>query len=402
MRVLIVSHHAPPMASTGTLRVASFASHFVREGHDVTLLTTAKRDDQRGEAATPSGVALQEVPFSPPALLRRLRRGNMSGSRAEAAPKSFAGRVRERSGAFGSARAPDLTDAWVRPAVAHATELAEQPWDLVVSSSGPYTAHLVARAIVRAGIADKWIADFRDLWTANPVFKGVPLVRAWERRTERSVLREADAITTVAAPLCDWFSAQGCRRVREVRNGFDPDAEIDPAPAFESSGAFNVVYTGTIYPNQPDPAGWLAGLRLSGRTVKLHIAGDRAYRWTGHSGPEVVVHGVLPRRRVLAMQRDADAILVLGTEGAGYGALPVKMLDALPMRAPILLIGGPAHAPAVKLLADSGRGSHLPPTAHAVAEAIAHPKDTPRVQQVIDAHTREAQAARLSDLVQRL
>lgn len=408
MRVLIVSHHAPPMASTGTLRVASFARYFADRGDEVTILTTEKREDQRGGDAAPEGVCVEEVPFNPPRALERLRRSNGVGGGVDASAPSLLRRFRERTGIFGSARAPDLTGSWIAPAARRAELIAPAGgWDLLLSSSGPYTANLVAERIADADLARVWIADFRDLWTANPVFGGLPLVRSWERRAERRVLRKADAITTVAEPLCAWFRAQGCAKVVEIRNGYDPSATIAQEPAFERTEALDLVYTGTVYPQQADPRTIFEAAREIERPVRVHVAGDRGHIWRDAASAkagkdELILHGMLPRDRVLAMQRDAGVVLALGANGPGYGAIPVKLLDALPMAAPVLLIGGPVYAPAAELLRDAGRGRHVEERPDAIARFLAAPPLLEPNPAVVRAHARTAQASRLADLADEL
>jgi len=408
VRVLIVSHHAPPMASTGTLRVASFARHLAERGDDVTILTTEKRKDQRGGDAAPEGVRVEEVPFDPPRVLERFRRSNAPAGGDDASAPSLLRRFRDRTGIFGSARAPDLTGSWIAPAARRAELIAPAGgWDLLLSSSGPYTANLVAERIADAGLARVWIADFRDLWTANPVFGGLPLVRSWERRAERRVLRKADAITTVAEPLCAWFRGQGCAKVVEIRNGYDPAAMVEPEPAFEQSDAIELVYTGTVYPQQADPRVIFQAAASIDRPVRIHVAGDRGHIWRDAASAkagkdELILHGMLPRDCVLAMQRDAGVILVLGTNGSGYGAIPVKLLDALPMAAPVLLVGGPADAPAAELLRDAGRGRHVEERPDAIARFLADPPLLEPNPAIVRAHTRHAQASRLAGLADEL
>ena len=79
-----------------------------------------------------------------------------------------------------------------------------------------------------------WIADFRDLWTQNVDSRPNP-VRPFERRLERKLLADADALVTVSD---DWAAKLKSRYaqvpVHTITNGFDPEdfpeGRIDTLP----------------------------------------------------------------------------------------------------------------------------------------------------------------------------
>ena len=102
--------------------------------------------------------------------------------------------VQDRTGIFGSTRMPDFTDRWVKPAVAWA--LGKPVWDVVFSSAGPYTAHLVAMALKQRRRAMSWVAEYRDLWVGNPLHRGLFPFTVRERWLERRCLRQAMYFST--------------------------------------------------------------------------------------------------------------------------------------------------------------------------------------------------------------
>ena len=327
MRILLLSTFFPPQHAVASLRTHAFAAQWAEAGHEVTVLTTAKRSDQRGMPRPSPGVDLVEIPYHGPRLVewfRQTRRrpataadvpaageasGDMTVDHRDAASADgpfgpALERLRSRYGVYAARRMPDLTDGWVRPATDWAMQ--QSPWDLAVSSSGPYTPHLVARSLRRAGLVHRWIADFRDLWVDNHLGGGVWPFTIRERALQRDCLGTCDLATTVSdgmAAILRRSDGLGSTPVAVVHNGFDPAdfAALDPRPAFEGGGdrVVRLVYTGSIHPHGQDASG-------------LFEAIARIQRRPGGRGPriEVVVAGT-PTEPWAAWARNAGVPEVL-------------------------------------------------------------------------------------------
>ncbi|MBM4343270.1 MAG: glycosyltransferase [Deltaproteobacteria bacterium] len=116
---------------------------------------------------------------------------------------------------------PDPYLGWLPEAGDAARDLCRQrPFDAVMSTSMPYTAHLAAMEIKR-DFQIPWLCDLRDPWTDNrfmhhyrsPAPHG--LWRRWiDRRLERAVYRHADLVSVTTEPL---------RQLLIDRHGLDPD-----------------------------------------------------------------------------------------------------------------------------------------------------------------------------------
>ena len=127
MRVLLVAPFFPPHRAVASLRTHSFARAWAAAGHEVTVLTTPKREDQSGLPLPVDGFRVVEVEYRVPRLLERLRAGERSTRDAVRAMSHrrpiVAGPVyrslrwlKRRTGIFGGVREPDLTDFWIDPA----------------------------------------------------------------------------------------------------------------------------------------------------------------------------------------------------------------------------------------------------------------------------------------------
>src|SRR5262245_43547798 len=245
MRILLVSPYFPPRNAIGALRVHAFARHWAAEGEQVTVLTTVKREYQRGLDLPCDGFEVVEVDYRIPRVLEslrnRLRPRTAGGGAAPRRPawramRRVLTRIQEHTGIWGSMRMPDFTDRWIAPAIDWARR--QPPWEVVVSSAGPYTAHLVALAIKRESRAARWVAEYRDLWVGNPLHRGLFPFTLRERRLERQCLQWADLLVTVSEPLARALGAKARLPVEVIYNGFDPvePSSLPPERIFPDDG----------------------------------------------------------------------------------------------------------------------------------------------------------------------
>ena len=78
MRLLLISPYFPPQQAVASLRVHAFAHHWAEAGVEVTVLTTAKREDQRGLDLPREGFDVVELPFRGSHIAEWLRRKHKS------------------------------------------------------------------------------------------------------------------------------------------------------------------------------------------------------------------------------------------------------------------------------------------------------------------------------------
>lgn len=245
---------------------------------------------------------------------------------------------------------PDEQKGWYSHAIAEGSrELKQNHYDAILSSSMPYTSHVIARELKRRhGVP--WIADFRDLWTQNHFFKHSTIRRLFETRLERKTIERADAITTVSEPLAGKLSAlhEGIP-VFTITNGFDPDLLNHGYPA---STCFNIVYTGKIYDGKQDPVPLFVALRslIDERLVDPSVVRVDFY---GHQsdwiydeiskydlGKNVFLHDIVTRDRSINLQRNAQILLLLTwNDPDEKGIYTGKIFEYLAAQRPILSIG---------------------------------------------------------------
>jgi glycosyltransferase involved in cell wall biosynthesis len=365
MNVVIVAYYATWTRSAGSRRVTAIALRLAEEGHAVTVLAAQPRTGDR-QGGSPleqrSSIDIVELPASDrvarinsvlTAVRRRLNRG-MSRAQGEAAAASATG-SEVRRGRLVSALIPwisfpDTMWGWHRTATACAANLGARPVDLVIATSPPMACLRAGSALARH-FGCPWIADLRDLWTGDP-YRRVPLPLRWlDRRLERSTLRSAATIVTVAEPLADDLRRQG-PPVVVIPNGFAqdwlrPDCPQE-RPADEPP---SIVYTGTLRSSSHRDLSPI--LTALGRTA--HLPRPPRLEIYGSVDPtvaneiaaagladRVVLHGSVEPDEARRAQHRAAVLLSLGWDDPrDLGSTPAKLFEYAAARRPIVHVGEP-------------------------------------------------------------
>ena len=263
---------------------------------------------------------------------------------------------------------PDENVSWNVTAIPAAIRIVRREGiDVVVTTSPPTSVHLVGAAVKRATGA-RWIADLRDSITSNPHRRVESrLVRAKESTGEsvaRLVARYADAVTAVTAPIGDELRALGATRVETIANGsdFEDFAGLEYTPGER----FRLTHTGSFFGKRtPRPileALAAADTDIVARFVGDFRAADREWASGLGLGDRLELHPYLPRRRVLELQRDSEALLLLIPESGGRGraVLSAKVFEYIAAERPILAAVPPDGA-AADLIRETGTGIVVAP-----------------------------------------
>lgn len=353
MKILIISTYFPPQNSIASLRPYSWAKYWTKEGHTVTVLTTQKQENPQVMLHLPNpGYEAVEIPF--PTLLLKVKNRHKNSQSS-----SFSGKIlqslRENTGIFKTCRMPDLTDLWVRPACAAACE--KGPWDLVISTAGPYTTHLVAHRLKKRKLAKLWVADYRDAWSYNHIYPGLFPFNIIEKRMESHLLKHADLVTTVSNPLAkDLKNRFQLDKVEVVANGLDVEDldHIPKDPIFINDGKFRIAYTGSIYKGKQDPSPLFQSIKsLSENPQTKNLLDNLEVIFAGPNQEHLEKQirqmeistwvksiGFISREDSLRMQRDAHALLFLPwNDTKKDGILTGKIFEYLFSKTPIICIG---------------------------------------------------------------
>lgn len=343
-----------------------------RAGHEVTVLTS--KSNGRGIDDEPW--VLRTFDMGASGSLRRLLR------RSPAPPAQALGYVHKPPPRwFTDVVVPDeclLT--WCPAALARARRLAaEREIDCVVSSGPPHSMHVLALLMGRRRPA--WVADLRDGWRFEALRPPWP-TRGQDRldaTLERRTLQAADAVIGVTGPIADDVRARLGVLSAHVPNGWSPELvsldraspELAPPrnchlPSRLDRERVNLVYTGTLSgPRGRDPRPLFAAMRrfaaerpAAASRLRVVLAGrldtdeERLLR-TLDLGDAVTHVGSLSRAAAIALQRDADALLLLTGPGHTSEATG-KLFEYLAAGRPILALA--RENVAARIVAETGTG----------------------------------------------
>lgn len=387
MRILIVTAYFPPLNSIASLRPYSWAKYWSKAGHDVTVLTTSKDLKSPTDLSLPTdGFSTIEVPL--PKILTSCKQEylNVNITKHEHRPSpsfiqkfkqkifSSFNTIRNKTGILNSCRMPDITDFWVRPSLKEIQDLPS--WDLVISTAGPYTTHVLAAAIKKRGQAAQWVADYRDKWSDSIIYPGLFPFNLIETALEKSLLAHANAITTVSAPFASTYSQKFPNtKIVTIENGFDPSdlALLDLNPIFPPDNKFRIVYTGSFYPGKQDPSPLFNAITFLLHTEHKHLLDNLEILFVGNNlspiqplivssnlHPWVKLHKPVSRQDALRMQRDAHLLLFLTwTDPSTDGIFTGKLFEYLFSQTPILAIGSKQIEVSQKLILEAKAGTPL-------------------------------------------
>lgn len=381
-RLLVVSYFYPPTRDTGAQRPAAMAKWLARLGWEVTVLTTSAFG-AGGEGGGPDPV-------------RVIRTGDLQCARARLAghdqidslfdSDTYSGRPHPLSKVL----VPEpLVLAWAPFAIRAArAEHRRLPFDCVLTTSPPESAHAVGRALQKRGA--RWVADVRDAWTFEPLRPPFP-TRAQDHLDswlERRWLGSADAVVCVSEPAAADLRARGIADPAVIPNAWDPDSAPAPAPADDqgdlpapfAADRTTLLYTGRFGSYGRDPEPFVRALAQLAATSpdqarKLEVAvagplqpGEWALLERDDLAPvRVTLLGSVSRERALVLQRVADALLLLAQPTRSQ-LVNFKLFEYLASGTPILALA--AGTEAGRLAAEAGVDPLAPaddPTAIAAA-----------------------------------
>lgn len=377
MRVLLVAYYFHPDREVGALRSGRIARILADRGYQVHVLAGPSAHGE-GEAGYPDVTVERLRPLLDPrrtyaSLKNRLRNGGNAPegptvpSASNWTPPQRVPTWKRHSNAV--LWLPDDRQGWMVAAIRRGRALAaEYRFDLVYSTAPPFSALLAGLAIRRFARPARWIVEFRDPWTDNPVKPEFVRTRwsDWaDRKLEKACLDRADHVVCVtestASLLRERLGPLG-GKVEVIRNGMD-GAATPSTP--EGPGNGSILYVGNLYHSR-DPRPFLEGL------ADLHAGGDlpegtsadfvgdcghfrgmdiRSYAEELGISELVRFHGSVAHDVCLDMMRRASVLLLLAQNQPLQ--VPNKLYEYVSAGRPILAFADPGGETS-RLLGEAG------------------------------------------------
>lgn len=409
MRILLICPFFPPENKIASVRIAKFAEHWTRAGHEVRVLT---RSAEGSDLAVPTHENLTVVRVADPAAksvaalqsLKPLRPNRLQRLLSAAYAKSLA------------LVWPDIYHRWARTARREAEKWNWRP-DVVVASVGPFSTLLLGRALA-SRLGGKLVVDYRDLLTLSSYYPHGHLRKWIDGRFEKQVAEDSALLATVSTPLAEELSEQYGRPTLVVTNGYDPndfaDLQYDPEPE-----VLRIRYCGWVIPQRRDPRTFLQGVA---EVLKTRPDARIAVDFYGPPSSEVIaisqelgieqhvnIHGRVNHRESLSIQANSDVLLLLLWNNVGEaGVLSGKVFEYIGAGRPILMTGLESGA-AAQLIRDHGLGLVSNNSSEIAAYLTSLAEEKARTGKVSGlaladevSFTREAQSQRLLQAIERL
>jgi glycosyl transferase family 4 len=347
--VLLVTRNFPPASHVSVERAMKLAKYLPEFGWRPTVLTGARATvglpEDPGLAAQVAGIEVIRSRAPEFSLFyggRAMRGGAMAGVPPvvrHGAPRR--GKLHPKAWLI-----PDSQVLWYPFAVRAALRRARAGrWDVIVATSNPPTAILIAHTIA-ARLRVPYVADFRDAWTRYAYAPDRPaLLAEFERRLEGRLIRDAGAVVAVDAHLVDHAFARlppdDRPPLHVIQNGYDEDDFHGAMPA--ELPPFSILHTGRLRRSprplwdalvhamreRPELRGrlhlWQIGVVDPGAVADLQAPPEGV---TAHLVPPV------PQREAVGYMLGADLLLL-----EEFGAvMPSKALQYLRAARPLLAL----------------------------------------------------------------
>lgn len=343
MKLLLITFDYSPGISPRSFRWTGLAEYWAEQGHEVYVLTAHFAD-------LPESETLRNVQVirTTSALTRKWRNQHaVRNGRCDSSPswKSKAAKFVYRHKLLW----PDRTGIWYFAAVKKAEELMRtHRMEHVVTSSYPFTDHLVGFSLKRKFPEIRWLIDFGDPFSfledehSNNQF----LYRHFNYWFENRILGYCDAVTVA--------TEQTKHKYFELFPGARNKIRVIPAlfqeiPLLEcgkqNSGRRIMTYAGTLYPSIRNPDRMLELFATLIKTpgyddLDLHIYGQhqdcrKSFEpYVQLVGKRIFIHGIVPLPETRFALSLSDFVIHIGNN-LSY-QLPSKVVECVAVTRPIL------------------------------------------------------------------
>ena len=392
MKIAIISYYYKHKRAMASVRAEKLAKYLSRGGDDITVFTSLQRDTWTCEYKEPvPDEAIREV-YAPEikswgrtrAFLdkRRARGLTRMADGADDTPTSKAPLCKGRASIakriknyirwrfyFLLSRHEDR--CLFKGLVKEYKRQGRPRFDTAIATYPSYGAVLFGMWLKGHGYTKRLALDLRDP-IVNPAVRQRKSEIRYDRKCQRRALKHSDFAVCVSYGILDSIKEDAERLglpCSVITNGYDPDDIPNEGFDYETR-AFNFLYVGSMYHGKRSVDMLASGLRKlidRGKIKKTDIC-------VNYCGGEYEVllsqldkyslgdisknHGSVSRETSLAMQRGADALILItwNESGGGTGVIPGKLFEYISVGVPIVgIVLGDLAGSEVKAIIENGR-----------------------------------------------
>lgn len=361
-KVLIVTYYWPPSGGSGVQRWLKFVKYLDQAGWETFVVTPENPSFQISDQSlmhdVPSNTEVLKLPIWEPYDVFFKMAGWFGKKKPGHTDMIATGKKTSfqkiSSWVRGNLLIPDPRIFWIRPtSVFLADFIKSNNIDKIITTGPPHSIHLIGLRLKKKFPALKWIADFRDPWSAWDLLDTLSLTGAARRKhvsLEREVLQTADRVITIAPYHVKLFEKFGGRKVDLITNGFDTD-DFEQVLRRRTK-KFTIRHTGVV-DELRDPRPFMLALKKvvettpgMKETVEIEFIGNVNSSFKQFIGGDPVLHAItkftntIPHKDLLQLYGETDLLLlVLAHSTIAPGNLPGKLFEYLASGIPIIAVG---------------------------------------------------------------
>ncbi len=351
MKVLILTYYFPPAGGSGVQRWLKFVKYLPEFGIEPIVYTVKDANypiiDESLLDEIPKGIEILKQPIiEPNTILSKYKKDKQSAGFLTKNPSKFGKSLQYiRANYF----IPDSRKLWIKPSVKYLTEyLSNNKIDAIITTGPPHSVHLIGLAL-KEKTNIKWIADFRDPWTAIDYFHQLPLTKKSVKKhheLEQKVLKTADDVLVVGNTMQNNYLKFNTN-IHTITNGYD-DFKAIHQPQLDNS--FSLLHIGMLNTDRNHIILWEAlaelkqehsdfnkdlNIKLIGKVCNEALEDIR----NNNLNDNLTLIDYVNHEKVFEYQEKAQVLLLLiNNVPSAKGILTGKIFEYLQAKRPILAI----------------------------------------------------------------
>lgn len=246
---------------------------------------------------------------------------------------------------------PDARKFWTKPVTTFLKEfLPKENIQTLITTGPPHSIHLIGKKL-KESLAIRWIADFRDPWTAIGYHTKLKLSTKSKRKhleLESEVLQQADHILVTSPGTLDHFRNKTKTPITVINNGYEP---IKNEKEVVLDKKFTLSHIGSLLSDRNPTNLWKALYELTQTDADFAAAfelqligtiGENIRKTLKKIGlqPFTKTLGYVSHQEAIQLQRQSQILLLIEINSPETRCiLPGKLYEYMAAKRPILAIG---------------------------------------------------------------